>query len=72
MTQHGQRSGHLFERRIKSGNIVRLLRIAEKAIERLFDLRQIVLDFAANLADQQFLLRPATHFVKQRQAFVVG
>ena len=72
MTEHGQRTTDLLERAIELGQIMSLGRIAKEGIERLFDLRQVVLDFPADLTDQQLFLGAPCHFVEQRDAFVGG
>ncbi len=72
VAKHGQGTGNLFDRGVERCQIVAFFRIAEEAVKRLFDLRQVVLDFTGNLTDQQFLLGAPRHFVKQRQFFIAA
>ena len=64
MPQHRQCAANLLERPVKLGKIVSLGGVAEECVKRLLDLCQIVLDFAGDLANQQFFLGSPGHFVE--------
>ena len=66
LAEHGQRADDLPERRFETDEFRTLFRVAEKAVEHLFDLDQVALDFLGHLPDQQPFLRPARHLVEQR------
>ena len=65
MAEHGQGTGRLLERPVEHGQVMVTGGVTEIGVERLFDLRQVVLDLPGDLADQQFFLCPAGHFVEQ-------
>ena len=64
MAEHGQGAADLLEGRFQRGHAEAFGRIAEKHIQALLDMGQVVLDFASNLADQQFFLCSPGDFIE--------
>ena len=68
VSQHGECARHLAQGGIQCRQVGPTGRVAEKGIERLFDLGQIVLDFPGHLTNEQLFLGPAHHLVQPRHA----
>ena len=71
-TQDGQRAQHLAHLAVQCRQVAAPSGVAEKAVQRGLDGRQVALDLDHHLRHQQALLRAARHFVEQRNRRHVG
>ena len=65
LAHHRQRTDHLFQGNVQTFKLASLGRVTEEAVEDLFDLNKIALDFLGDLSDQQLFLRLPGHLVEQ-------
>ena len=70
--QHAESAAHLTELRIKRRQFDPPCAVAEKAVKRRFDGRQVALDLGHHLRHRQAFLRLARHLVQHRQRRVTG
>ena len=68
LAQHGEDARDLVDRRFQRREFRSARRVAEVAVQRLFDLQQVRLHLGHGAVDCEFLLGPAGHGVDQRHA----